>query len=245
MVGDNSTLGTADSRFENASNELPAILNNNALVKFRIVFASDGDNTRDDGGVLIDNIILRGIPNIAPFAPDGPANVSDDLTLWLRASDIASTDGTQVINWEDIALDNDAKEAATNAPYYVNNVSKNVNFNPAVDFDRAAQQHMKGKAGFNSNDYWIVVKSTLDISNSNAGETMLLSAKVSSENPAKDPSGLGWGPVSARYNDEVLAHSVATVPKDLENNYLSMVEHTVILLEPSTMLILLMLKMIL
>ncbi|WP_397299925.1 LamG-like jellyroll fold domain-containing protein [Nonlabens ulvanivorans] len=217
-TGDNSALGSFDSRFENASHELPAILNNNALVKFRIVFASDGDNTIDDG-VLVDNIMLRGIPNTIPVAPDGPANVSDDLSLWLRASDIASTDGTQILTWEDLALDNDAKEPAANAPYYVNNVNKNVNFNPAVDFDRASQQHMKGKAGFNSNDYWIVVKSTLDISNSNAGETMVLSAKVSDINPAKDPSGLGWGPVSARYSNEVLAHSVETVPTNLTTNY--------------------------
>lgn len=217
-IGDNSNLNSSDSRFENASHELPATLNNNALVKFRIVFASDADNTRD-AGVLVDNIILRGIPNTIPVAPDGPADVKDNLSLWLRATDISNTDGTQILTWEDMALDNDAKEAASNAPFYVNNVNKNVNFNPAIDFDRTAQHHMKGKAGFNSNDYWIVVKSTLDISNSYAGETMVLSAKVSAINPAKDPSGLGWGPVSARYTNEVLAHSVETVPTNLTNNY--------------------------
>ncbi|WP_124981366.1 LamG-like jellyroll fold domain-containing protein [Nonlabens xiamenensis] len=212
-TGDNSNLGSSLSRFEEASHALPAVLENNPAVRFRVSFASDGDGTRDDGA-LFDNIIITGRRTVEQFAPDGPADVNDQLTLWLRSTDIPSTDGTTLTTWEDLAFDNDAFEAAANAPKYANNVTNNINFNPTVAFDRSQQQHMRGKGGFNSNDYWIVVRSTIDMTNSLAGETMLIGAKSAPINPAKDPSGLGWGPVSVRFDDEVLAHSVGTVSEN-------------------------------
>ncbi|MEP3968837.1 MAG: LamG-like jellyroll fold domain-containing protein [Nonlabens sp.] len=211
-TGDNSTLDTSLSRFEEASHDLPTIAANNPNLRFRIAFASDGSNT--DDGVLFDNIIITGRKIITDTAPDGPADVNDNLTLWLRSQDIASTDGTLLPLWEDQALDNDAFEVPASAPVFANNVTNNINFNSTVAFDRSQQQHLRGKGGFNSNDYWIVVRSTIDMTGALAGETMLLGAKYAPINPAKDPSGLGWGPVSARYDDEVIAHSVGTVSEN-------------------------------
>ncbi len=216
-AGDNSNLGVALSRFEEASHDLPALLQNNPLVKFRIRFESDNDNNVDDG-VLIDNIIITGTPMVAIPATDGPANVKDQLTLWLRSQDIPQTDGSLLTNWSDMAIGNDANEVAASAPTFANNVAQNINFNPTVNFDRSQQQHLRGKGGYNSNDYWVVVRSSIDMTNSLVGETMLIGAKCAPINPAKDPSGLGWGPVSARYTNEVLAHSVGTVSENDANS---------------------------
>ncbi|GAK90449.1 conserved repeat domain protein [Nonlabens ulvanivorans] len=216
-VGDNSNLDSSLSRFEEASHELPATLYNNPLVRFRVRFESDNNGQRDDG-VLIDNVIITGSPLVLPMATDGPADVSDNLTLWLRSQDIPQTDGSLLTNWNDMAIGNDASEIASSAPTFANNIDQNINFNPTVNFDRSQQQHMRGKGGFNSNDYWIVVRSSINMTNSLAGETMLLGAKYAPINPAKDPSGLGWGPVSARYTNEVLAHSVGTVSENDANS---------------------------
>ncbi|WP_431471683.1 choice-of-anchor D domain-containing protein [Nonlabens sp. SCSIO 43208] len=215
---DNSVLDPSLSRFEEATHSLPAVLNNNPTVRFRIVFRSDGDNTRDDG-VLFDNIIITGTPLTPMVAPDGPADVDDNLSLWLRSQDIPATDGDLLTVWEDQALDNDAFENPSDAPNFANNPVENINFNPTVSFDRSAKQHMRGKGGFNSDEYWIVVRSSLDMSGSISNETMLLGAKAAPINPAKDPSGLGWGPTSARYNNEVLAHNVSTVSENDANEY--------------------------
>ncbi|MGJ8684352.1 MAG: LamG-like jellyroll fold domain-containing protein [Nonlabens sp.] len=218
-AGDNSTLGSNLSRFEEASHELPAILENNPLVRFRVRFDSDNDNDVDDG-VLIDNIIITGTPLVPLTATDGPADVNDNLTLWLRSQDIAQTDGSLLTTWNDLAIGNDAEEIAASAPTYANNVSQNINFNPTVNFDRSLQQHMRGKGGYNSNDYWVVVRSSIDMTNSLAGETVLLGAKCAPVSPSKDPSGLGWGPVSARFDNEVLAHCVGTATyTDNTNGY--------------------------
>ncbi|MBF4982898.1 choice-of-anchor D domain-containing protein, partial [Nonlabens mediterrranea] len=216
-VGDNSNLDSSLSRFEEASHVLPATLYNNPLVRFRVRFESDNNGQRDDG-VLIDNVIITGSPLALPMASDGPADVSDNLTLWLRSQDIPQTDGSLLTNWDDMAIGNDASEIASSAPTFANNVSQNINFNPTVNFDRSQQQHMRGKGGFNSNEYWIVVRSSIDMTNSLAGETMLIGAKYAPINPAKDPSGLGWGPVSARYTNEVLAHSIGTVSENDSNS---------------------------
>lgn len=208
-TGDSSGNSSTLSRFEEASHELPVLANNNPLLRFRIAFASDGNTTTDDG-VLFDNIIVTGRKLITDFAADGPADVKDNLTLWLRSQDIVATDGTTLPLWEDIALDNDAFEIPANAPTFTNNELNNINFNSTVAFDRSQQQHLRGKGGYNSNDYWIVVRSSIDMTNQLAGETMLLGAKISKISPSQDPSGLGWGPVSARYTDPVLSHSVSS-----------------------------------
>lgn len=209
-TGSNSTASTAVSRFEEASHELPTILNNNPLTRFRVRFGSDNDSNVSDG-VLIDNIIITGTPMVLTAASDGPADVRDELTLWLRSQYLPFTDGSILSTWPDMAIGNDANENPSNAPTFANNVTENINFNPTVNFDRSQQQHMRGKGGFNSNDYWIVVRSSVDMTGDLAGETMLIGAKVSKDSPAQDPSGLGWGPVSVRYDDPVIAHSISSI----------------------------------
>jgi len=211
-TGNSSGNSSWISRFEQATHTLPASLNNNPTVRFRFVFASDKNISGT--GVSIDNLILTG-QRITPLIPEsGPANVKDQLTLWLRSGNLSMTDGDPLLLWEDEALEHDALEPASSAPSYTNNSVDNVNFNPSITFNRAAGQHMRGPGGFNSQDYWVVVRSDLDTSTGD--ETMLIGAKYSVDNPSNDPSGVGWGPVSARFSNEVLAHCIDPISETNE-----------------------------
>ena len=70
-----------------------------------------------------------------------PGNVTDDIGIWLKATDGVlnsssdASDGESVSTWEDWsgALNDDPTEIA--APTYRNNSSDNINYNPVVDFD--------------------------------------------------------------------------------------------------------------
>lgn len=207
--GNSSTLSTNISRFKQATHPLPTILNNNPNVVLRFVFAAD--QNQEGVGVSIDNIILTGQRNIPLVPAYGPANVKDDLTLWLKSDRLFMNNGDPLLVWQDEALEHDALEPAATAPSYTNNSIDNVNFNPSVTFNRSAGQHMRGKGGLNSQDYWVVVRSNHKASKDLSDETIVVGAKHSVENPSNDPSGLGWGPVSARFANEVLSHCVDPV----------------------------------
>ncbi|AZQ44453.1 LamG-like jellyroll fold domain-containing protein [Nonlabens ponticola] len=208
-TGLSSTLDSSISRFETGKHELPATLENNPNVQIRVLFAANGSGNSD--GVAVDNMIVSGRPLTYSAPLVGPANETSQLSLWLDASTLSAANGSKLTQWDDQAENNNAAETTANAPTYTDNVNDNVNFNPAVTFDRSQGQHMRGSGGFNSQDYWIVVRSTLDISNELADETLLLGSKYSVDNSSNDPSGLGWGTVSIRYDDEVLAHSIDPV----------------------------------
>ncbi|WP_158449007.1 LamG-like jellyroll fold domain-containing protein [Nonlabens marinus] len=211
-TGNNSSNDPNISRFEQATYPLPLTLSNNANVKFRFVFASN--NNRSGIGVAVDNLILTGQRTIPATITTGPANVSSQLSLWLRSSDLALSNGDPMNIWEDKALNHDAVEYTAKAPSYTNNSVDNVNFNPSVTFDRSQGQHMRGIGGFNSQDYWVVVRSDLNTSKEISDETVLIGGKYSVENPSNDPSGLGWGPVSARFSSEVLAHCIDPISEN-------------------------------
>ncbi len=71
-----------------------------------------------------------------------PGGVPQNLKLWLKADAGTSTntDGMTLTGWEDQSgFSNDASEL-TNPPIFRDNVTDNVNFNPAIDFDGTDDQ---------------------------------------------------------------------------------------------------------
>jgi hypothetical protein len=80
-TGDNSNLTSSLSRFEEATHILPSSVENNANLRIRIAFASDGSTPTDDGA-LFDNIIITGRKTLTVNAPDGPADINDNLTRY-------------------------------------------------------------------------------------------------------------------------------------------------------------------
>ncbi|SNT27219.1 hypothetical protein SAMN05421640_3087 [Ekhidna lutea] len=109
------------------------------LLSFENVDLSDGDFFTLGG-------------DVQTIAPGG---VSAGLTLWLRPEDGVSVNGSnQVTSWADVSGNgNDADQGDDNEkPTLLEN---EVNFNDAIDF---SDDFLDGIAGFNTQDYFMVLK---------------------------------------------------------------------------------------
>ncbi|MEP1033081.1 T9SS type A sorting domain-containing protein [Ekhidna sp.] len=93
-----------------------------------------------------------------------PGGVSAGLTLWLRPDDGVSTTASNLVtSWADVSGNgNDADQGDDNEkPTLLEN---EINFNDAIDF---TDDFLDGIAGFNTHDYFLVVKPDLTIQTSN------------------------------------------------------------------------------
>ncbi|GAA4270708.1 choice-of-anchor D domain-containing protein [Hyunsoonleella aestuarii] len=205
-----ASLTLSDATFANQSN-----------VRFRIEFSSNGSGT--DDGVAFDNFRIEADPS-TPLSDSAvaPANITSNLRLWLKANQgIAATDGTALTNWEDQAyvttLDKeDAIAAASLAPIYRDNGTRNMNYNPVLDFDNNNVEYMNGKGGFYSTEYFAVFRSDdvvdTQTGSFSPGRQFAVGGRYSDDNFHEDPSGLGMGSTSARFTDEILSHNVNSFP---------------------------------
>ena len=198
-----------------------ATFSNQGDVKFRIEFRSDG-STNDDG-VAFDNFRIQADPLVALSAATlAPANITSNLRLWLKANEgIVAADNTALTNWEDQAYDTtldkeDANAATTLAPTYRDNGTRNMNYNPVLDFDNNNVEYMNGKGGFYATDYFAVFRSDDEVDTQTGlfspGRQFPIGGRYSDDNFHEDPSGLGMGSTSARFTDEILSHNVNSFP---------------------------------
>lgn len=178
-----------------------------------------GNGYRSD--MAIDGIALT--ENPLAVAPGG---VTSHLNLWLKGTDgLGYSDGDRVSVWEDHGRAQNAV-APTSAvrPYYRDNATKNINFNPVVDFnnsyksividndysyDNPNTQFLQGGSGFYSQDVFVVVLPNVPV-NSSFGSMDLF---CGDQNPAQnetDGTGIGFGNYSSRFNDEVLSYAIGT-----------------------------------
>ncbi|AEE18315.1 choice-of-anchor D domain-containing protein [Dokdonia sp. 4H-3-7-5] len=211
-----SNFNAAKSQFMTSYLDLPASLVNNPQARFRVRFSDDNDATRDDGANF-DNFIIVGNPQI-PFGnpASGPADVASNLKLWLKSnSGITATDGNQVNVWSDQAQDNDATVSSFDAPTYFNNSAENINHNPVLSFNEADKTQLKGKGGFYSQDYWVVLKQngTIDGTTPNAFEGVV-AGRASNRQFSEDGTGFWTGKISIRFsgNDNMLSHMIGSTP---------------------------------
>jgi hypothetical protein len=189
------------------------VLDNAANLKFRVVFASDAST--NDAGCAIDNVIIKGDPITTVADPVvGPGSINSNLKLWLKSNVGTSTavDGTPLATWGDQAYDNNAVGITGNSPVYRNNATRNINYNPAIDFTAASAQVMKGKGGYWSQDYYVVVKTNGTV-NYSAAPQVPISGRVAIASFELDGTALGLGSFTARYKNEMVSHSINSVPQ--------------------------------
>lgn len=219
-------VGVGPNRFLRASTTLAdATFRNQSNVRFKVEFKSDGGAT--DNGVAFDNVAVEGNPIVALVnSPIAPANITQNLRLWFKSNaGISATDGSALTVWDDQAFDTSradlvnkesVKAIVANAPTYRDNASRNINFNPVVDFNAANKNYMNGKGGLYSQDYFVVVYPDDVVENTMGtnGRQIPLGGKSDEQSFHEDPTGLGLGNTTARYStDEVIAHNVgAYVP---------------------------------
>ncbi|WP_298346672.1 choice-of-anchor D domain-containing protein [uncultured Algibacter sp.] len=213
-TGDTTTTQAIANYFQTASITLPATLDDSAEIQVRFVFASDGDGTNDDGAA-VDNILIYADPIVAFSDPIvGPGSMNSDLKLWLKATSQwgTSTDGADINTWSDSALDNDADGLTANSPSFRDNSTDNINYNPVIEFDRSNTEYMRGKGGYNAQDYFVVIKSNNTIDYLGTNRQVPLAGRVSEESAQVDGTGLGLCNISARFANEVVAHMSSSVP---------------------------------
>ncbi|OIQ28279.1 MAG: hypothetical protein BM564_09405 [Bacteroidetes bacterium MedPE-SWsnd-G2] len=219
--GHSASPGFNHSQFGRSSINLDDATYTNTTVKFRIEFASNGSSARD--GVAFDNFLIQGDPISTLGDPtQGPANISENLRLWLKANaGVSVADNTKITVWEDqaynTALDQENAIAdAQIAPYYRDHKDRNLNFNPVVDFDSSQEEYMNGKGGLYSQDVFIVVKSN-DIVDTQTGpyspgRQFPMGSRVSDNSFHEDPSGIGLGSTSARFPNEIVSFNISSFP---------------------------------
>ncbi|WP_411768817.1 LamG-like jellyroll fold domain-containing protein [Winogradskyella sp. A3E31] len=205
-----SSMTLSDATFANQSN-----------VRFRVQFSSDASTGLE--GVAFDNVLIEADPSTALNASTiAPANVTTDLRLWLKGNTgISATDGDNLLLWEDQAYDTtldkeDAFTVTDLAPIYRDNATRNMNYNPALDFDHTDQAYMNGKGGYFSQDYFVVFRSDDNVENNTGGFTpgrqFAIGGRFSDDAYHEDPTGLGMGSSTSRYPNEILAHNISSFP---------------------------------
>ncbi|MDG5492321.1 choice-of-anchor D domain-containing protein [Psychroserpens sp. SPM9] len=210
------------NQFNNVRIDLDdATFANQSDVRFRIQFRTDGSGT--DDGVAFDNFRVEADPT-TPLADASvaPADITSNLRLWLKMNEgVVASDGDPLTAWEDQAyattLDKeDANADSSLAPTYRDNATRNINYNPVADFDNNNIEYMNGKGGFYSQDYYVVFFSDDEVdTNAGAfspGRQFAIGGRFSAISFHEDPTGLGIGSVSARYDDEILSHTVDSYP---------------------------------
>jgi hypothetical protein len=221
--GVNTEVAASPSKFVEAtiSGSEVAALNNATSLRFRINFGSDG-STNDDG-VAIDNIIIKGEHITAPANPAiGPGNINGNLKLWLKANvgTNSASDNSNVTSWLDQAYDNSANGYGTFAPKYRNDASRNINFNPVVDFSRSGSNVLKGKGGYWSKDYYIVVKTNGNSDKTTSNTQEVISGRINTTNFGQDGTGLAFGRISSRFNgDNLISHMIGGYGVSTTNSY--------------------------
>ena len=209
--------GDGRSNFVQASINLPLTLVDNPSVRLRVKFASN--STINDAGANFDNVYIVGNPQ-TPFAlpSTGPANVVNNLKLWLKADANTSTiaDGTLISSWNDNAYDNDASGTNSKRPTYYNNGTENINHNPVVDFNSIDQTELEAKGGYYTEDYWIVMRADNNI-NSLSPLQGIIAGRNADTGLAEDGTGLWINPGSLRFqfNDNIVSHMVGVTPGQL------------------------------
>ncbi|MEO1032765.1 MAG: choice-of-anchor D domain-containing protein, partial [Bacteroidota bacterium] len=196
-----------------------------AVSRFRIRC----DASEDDDEVYIDDVTITGLGYCTPTV--GPGGIASNLDLWLKADMVNGTnengDGTAVSQWVDNGRGNNAEAVVTGLePTYQNNTTRNINFNPVIDFTNdnttagtdltyianlGSRDVLTGNGGFNSDDMFVVLIPDISINN-----TMLPADTFTSTDPvannwaAQDVTGFGYGTYSQRFSGEYFAYCVGS-----------------------------------
>ena len=212
--------GGGRSDFVQAIINVPPSLHDNAQARLRVHFASDNGN--NDKGVNFDNILILGDP-IIPFGDPiaGPADINTNLTLWLK-TDVGTNgvaDGNAITTWSDQAFDNDGELANNPAPIYFNNALENINHNPVLNFDSVNDTQLKGKGGYYTDEYWIVMQSDGSINSIEPLEGVV-SGRVNTTQFAEDGTGFWINPGSIRFENvnNVVSHMIGSTPSAVGAN---------------------------
>lgn len=186
-------------------------------VKIRIQGITGGGDRSD---IAIDHITIEDRPN----PTYGPGGITNDLSLWLKSNDgLAYTDGQSVLSWEDQGVGSDVRpQVAAQAPTYRDNATKNVNFNPVVEFDnvfasfsldgdyshdKTDSQFLTGDFGYYTQEIFIVLIPDDTTIDNSFGFMDVICGDSHLDVNSTDTTGIGLGDFTGRVSNEVICYA--------------------------------------
>ncbi|WP_299335706.1 LamG-like jellyroll fold domain-containing protein [uncultured Psychroserpens sp.] len=186
--------------------------------------------------VMIDAISIIGTTFQNPTT--GPGGITNDLDLWLRADQLdgssVASDGSGVSQWIDNGKGNHAETVVTGQePVYRNNINRNFNFNPVIEFENnpntaprdmtyiinnGSRDVLKGTGGFNTNDMFVVIMPDPEITTSMIPLDTFTSTDPLGQTYDEDVTGFGYGGYSARFIDERFAYCIGVTNESSASN---------------------------
>ena len=218
-----TTLFTGTGNVQKYTNSawIPISIDLNAYIgqtiKLRIKGVTGSGNYSD---IAIDNIRLTN--KLSPiYAPGG---VTADLSMWLKGNDgLSYTDGQGVALWLDQGTASDAKaHLAGQEPTFRDNATKNVNFNPVVEFDNpfgtftvddkylysdTSRKFLEGDFGLYTQEMFIVLIPDDTPINNSFGFMDVYCGDAHLETNAADATGIGFGDFTGRVSNEIICYS--------------------------------------
>ena len=154
----------------------------------------------------------------------GPGGITTDLALWLKGNaGLSYTDGQSVSTWADQGRGSDVRPHVTGQePTYRDNVNKNVNFNPVVEFDNAyssfsldsnfthndtSTEFLTGDFGYFTQDIFIVFIPDDTAINNSFGFMDVFCSDAHLDTNAADATGIGLGDYTGRVSGEIICYA--------------------------------------
>ncbi|MBU2938824.1 choice-of-anchor D domain-containing protein [Lacinutrix sp. C3R15] len=171
------------------------------------------------------NFTLQGT-GVVPLT-EGPGGVTSDLRLWLKGTDgLSYTSGQSVSLWADQGRGADATVNTTGQePTYYDNTTRNINFNPVVEFDNTfatysldsdysydntSTQFLEGSSGMYTQDIFLVVIPDDTPINNSFGFMDVFCGDADPSTNATDATGIGFGDFTGRVSDESICFAIDT-----------------------------------
>ncbi|WP_084142371.1 LamG-like jellyroll fold domain-containing protein [Psychroserpens burtonensis] len=193
------------------------------------------DASEDDDMVYIDDITILATSYCTPT--EAPGGVTSDLDLWLKADQVDgityAADGSSVSQWTDNGKGNNANVMVSGQePSYINNIARNINFNPAIDFvndhttantdmtyviNDGSRQELQGTGGFNTNDIFVVLMPDPSITTAILPLSVFTSKDPNTDSYAEDVTGFGYGGYTTRLDNERLSYCIGTTSETVSN----------------------------
>ena len=158
---------------------------------------------------------------------EGPGGVTADLELWLKdTAGLGYTDGQSVSLWADQGRGADATVNTTGQePTYYDNATRNINFNPVVEFDNTyssfsldsdysyddtSTEFLEGTSGMYTQDIFLVIIPDDTPINSSFGFMDVFCGDADAGTNATDATGIGFGDYTGRISNESIAFAIDT-----------------------------------
>ena len=183
-------------------------------------FRFEGESSDSNEYTYFDNVLIEG-----HSVTEGPGGITSNLELWLKGTDgLTYSDGQPVSIWKDQGRGANAVAPITAVrPTYRNNPTRNVNFNPVVEFDNTftsfstdpdysydnvSTEFLQGSSGLYTQDMFVVVIPDDTVINSSFGFMDLFCGDANLAVNATDATGLGMGDFTGRVSNESICFAL-------------------------------------